>query len=89
MRSYVILRRPKAAPPGRMGLERLEPKPPEITVENLPDHALRELEADPDTSYAENMPTALIEPPRQPCAGGGRGWRKLGDCGRRRRYQPV
>ncbi|MBP0580063.1 S8 family serine peptidase [Labrys sp. LIt4] len=45
-----------------MGLERLQPKPPEITVETLPDHALRELEADPDISYAENMPTALIEP---------------------------
>ncbi|WP_245196894.1 S8 family serine peptidase [Labrys sp. LIt4] len=62
MRSYVILRRPKADQPGRMGLERLQPKPPEITVETLPDHALRELEADPDISYAENMPTALIEP---------------------------
>ncbi|MGO4337299.1 S8 family serine peptidase [Labrys sp. KB_33_2] len=62
MRSYVILRRPKADAPGRMGLERLQPKPPEITVENLPDHALPELDADPDTSYAENMPTALIEP---------------------------
>lgn len=77
MRSYVILRRPKAAPPGRMGLERLEPKPPEITVENLPDHALRELEADPDTSYAENMPTALIEPldsPAPAAAEAGASW---------------
>lgn len=75
MRSYVILRRPKAGSPGRMGLERLQPKPPEITVENLPDHALRELDADPDTSYAENMPTALIEPLDSPApAAAGAGW---------------
>ncbi|QEN87524.1 S8 family serine peptidase [Labrys sp. KNU-23] len=75
MRSYVILRRPKAAPPGRMGLEKLQPKPPEITVENLPDHALRELDADPDTSYAENMPTALIEPLDSPApAADGTDW---------------
>lgn len=67
MKSYVILRRPKAGNAGQMGLEKWS-RLPEISVEALPDHALRELEADPDATYAETIPTALIEPREVPAA---------------------
>jgi len=62
MKSYIILRQPKAAAPGRLGLDR-DRSPPRLDIENVPDHALGELAADSEVlGFAEPMPTSSITP---------------------------
>lgn len=64
MKPYIILRQPRAA--GGLestGFDTGPLKPPGITVERLPEHALRELAADDEVAaVTEPMPISLITP---------------------------
>lgn len=85
MKSYIILRGQKpqrtwsqdftdftegvSGTLGELESTGVDDKPPEISVERLPEQALRELDDEPGVSHVEVMPTILIDPPANAPAG--------------------